>query len=191
MNEVPGARMTLYPPSALEGVLDRMAQQAASLLRGAKRVVVVGVLRRGGPLADRLVERLVRDHGLPAPERVDLKVKRYADDLTLLHPETRLTEEPRVASLAIEGATLLVVDDVLYTGHSALKVVEYLVRARPAALFLAVLADRHATVLPVRADVVGLRLEVAPGDVVECHVPPYEPDFRVELLRPSTRVAAR
>ena len=38
---------------------------------------------------------------------------------------------------------------------------------------------------PVRADVVGLRLEVAPGDVVECHVPPYEADFRVELLRPG------
>jgi pyrimidine operon attenuation protein/uracil phosphoribosyltransferase len=47
-----------------------------------------------------------------------------------------------------------------------------------------VLADRCASQLPVHADIVGMRLEVAPGDVVECNVPPYEADLRIELLRP-------
>ena len=54
---------------------------------------------------------------------------------------------------------------------------------RPAAIRVAVLADRCVTVLPLHADVVGLRLEVAPTDIVECHVPPYEPDFSVQLLQ--------
>ena len=47
----------------------------------------------------------------------------------------------------------------------------------------AVLADRHVAQLPIRADVVGVHLQVAPPDVVECHVPPYEPLFQIELLR--------
>ena len=49
----------------------------------------------------------------------------------------------------------------------------------------AVLADRCVAQLPVHADIVGIRLQVAPGDVVECNVPPYEDELRIELLRPS------
>lgn len=165
--------------------MDRMAQQAAGLLRGPKPVAVVGVLRRGAPLADRLTRYMVDRYGLANPLRLDLSVKRYADDLTLLFPETRFAETPEHAALDLRDHALLVVDDVLYTGHSALRVVEWLSRKRPAAIRLAVLADRRVNTLPLRADVVGLRLEVAPTDIIECHVPPYEPDFSVQLLQPE------
>lgn len=185
MNASPDVRTCLYDSARLDAVMDRMAQQAAGLLRGRGPVAVVGVLRRGAPLADRLTQRMVQGHGLPPPLRLDLSVKRYADDLTLLFPDTQLTEEPRHAALDLSGHTLLVVDDVLYTGHSILKVVDWLARKRPAAIRVAVLADRCVTTLPLRADVVGLRLEIAPGDIVECHVPPYEPDFSVQLLQPA------
>lgn len=185
MNQVPGSRTCLYDSASLEVVLDRMAQQAAGLLRGPHPVAVVGVLRRGAPLADRLTQCMVQRHGLANPLRLDLSVKRYADDLTLLFPETRFAEAPEHAALDFRDHTLLVVDDVLYTGHSALRVVEWLSRKRPAAIRLAVLADRRVNTLPLRADVVGLRLEVAPTDIIECHVPPYEPDFSVQLLQPE------
>lgn len=165
--------------------MDRMAQQAAGLLRGPKPVAVVGVLRRGAPLADLLTRYMVERHGLTKPLRLDLSVKRYADDLTLLFPETRFTEQREHAALDLHDHALLVVDDVLYTGHSALRVVEWLSRKRPAAIRFAVLADRRVNTLPLRADVVGLRLEVAPNDIIECHVPPYEPDFSVQLLQPE------
>ena len=184
MNSVRGSRAVLYDSAELEALLDRMALQAALLLRGRSRVALVGVLRRGAPLADRLAERLVRDHGLAPPLRLDLRVKRYADDLTLLHPETELTEPVRDAALDLSGWTLLVVDDVLYTGHSLLRVLDHLARRQPAEIRVAVLADRVATTLPIRADVVGARLQIAPAAIVECHVPPYEPDFRIELLQP-------
>jgi pyrimidine operon attenuation protein / uracil phosphoribosyltransferase len=185
MNPTPGTRTTLYDSHALAAVVERMAAQAAGLLAGQDRVAVVGVLRRGGPLADRLTERMVVHHGLKPPLRLDLSVKRYADDLKLLYPQTRLTEDVRHTDLDLAGHTLLVVDDVLYQGHSVLKVVEYLVRKQPAAIRVAVLVDRGVTVLPVHADVVGLRLEVAPAHIVECHVPPYEPDFSIRLLQPE------
>lgn len=181
----PGTRTCLYDSPGLDAVIDRMARHAASLLRGHGLVAVVGILRRGAPLADRLTECMVRRHGLAQPLRLDLSVKRYADDLTLLYPETRLTEEARHAALDLNGYILLVVDDVLYTGHSLLKVVDYLARKQPAGIRVAMLADRGVTVLPVHADVVGVRLEVAPADIVECHVPPYEPDFSIQLLQPA------
>lgn len=184
MNAPPGSRTCLYDSAGLDAVLDRMAQQAASLLRGRGPVAVVGVLRRGVPLADHLTRRLVQDHGLAPPLRLDLSVKRYADDLTLLFPDTQLSAGAQHTARDLSGHTLLVVDDVLYTGHSVLKVVDWLARKRPTAVRVAVLADRCVTALPLRADVVGLRLEIAPADIVECHVPPYEPDFSIQLLQP-------
>ena len=80
---------------------------------------------------------------------------------------------------------MLIVDDVLYLGHSLARVVTYLSQRGAPTIRAAVLADRCTTRLPVRADIVGVRLQVAAGDVVECNVPPYEPTFRIELLRPA------
>ena len=179
----PGTRFLLYAPAQMPGLIDAMARQIAPLLAGADKVAVIGVLRRGAPLADHLCEALVRLFQMPMPTRLDLKVKRYADDLTLLHPETQLTEQQGQAELDLHGYRLVIVDDVLYTGHSLLRVIEWLNAKSPAAIYTAVLADRHVSQLPIRADAVGVHLQVAPADVVECHVPPYEPLFQIELLR--------
>ena len=48
-----------------------------------------------------------------------------------------------------------------------------------------VLLDRDVARLPVRTDIVGIRLDVAPGDIIECNVPPYEPQLRIELCQPG------
>jgi pyrimidine operon attenuation protein/uracil phosphoribosyltransferase len=185
MERPPGRRTCLYDADQLDAVVERMALQAAALLRGCERIAVIGLLRRGAPLADRLTALMVERHGLAPPLRLDLKIKRYADDLTLLHPETQLLENPAHAALDLEERSLLIVDDVLYTGHSLLRVLGYLSRRSPAGVHVAVLADRGTVRLPLRADVVGLRLDIAPDDVIECNVPPYEPSWRIELLQPE------
>lgn len=184
MNSTPGARTCLYNTAELDALIDTMARQALGLLLGRDKVAVVGILRRGAPLADKLTERM-QTLGLPQPLRLDLAVKRYADDLTLLHPETRLTEQAQHATLDLSGFTLLVVDDVLYTGHSLLKVTEYLARKNPAEIRVAMLADRGVVKLPVAADVVGAHLQIAAGGIIECNVPPYEPEFKIELVQPQ------
>lgn len=178
-----GTRFLAYTPAQMPLVVDAMAREAAPLLAGHDKVAIIGVLRRGAPLADMLTQSLIRQFNLPQPLRLDLKVKRYADDLKLLHPETQLTASAGQAELDLSGYTLIVVDDVLYTGSSLLRVIEWLNAKSPRAIHTAVLADRHVTQLPIRADVVGVHLQVAPPDVVECHVPPYEPIFQIELLR--------
>jgi pyrimidine operon attenuation protein/uracil phosphoribosyltransferase len=179
-----GERFCLYTTADLDIVLDRMAAEAAALLAGAEKPMLLGILRRGAPLAGMLQARLKSRFGLDIP-RHGLKLKRYGDDLTLLHPDTQLTESAEFAALDVSGATILVVDDVLYQGHSLARLLGYLVQRGVPVIRTAVLADRCCAVLPVRADIVGVRLQVAPGDVVECNVPPYEDEFKIEVLRPE------
>jgi pyrimidine operon attenuation protein/uracil phosphoribosyltransferase len=185
MPDTRGERFCLYSTAQLDAVLDHMAWQAAGLLTGREHIVVVGILRRGAPLADKLQQRLTRDFHIPDLARIDLKVQRYADDLTLLHPETKLTEAPEHASLDLGGRTLLVVDDVMYKGYSMLRTVEYLAGKGAAEIRTAVLVDRGAAKLPVRTDIVGVTLNVAPPDIIECNVPPYEAEFKIDVLRPQ------
>ena len=180
-----GNRTCLYDTAQLDVIVDDMARQAAGLLTGRTRIAIVGILRRGAPLADRLQARLAETWGLADCARFDLQITRYADDLTLLYPETRLTENPDHAGIDLAGRTVLVVDDVMYHGHSMLRAVEYLACRQPAEIRTVVLVDRGAAKLPVRTDIVGVRLDVAPSDVIECNVPPYEASFRIDLLQPA------
>lgn len=180
-----GRRTCLYTPEQLDAIVGDMARQAAGLLTGRAQIAIVGILRRGAPLAARLHARLQENWGFADCVRLDLKIKRYADDLTLLYPETRLTEDPTHAALDLAGHTVLVVDDVMYRGHSLLRAVEYLAGKQPAEIRTVVLVDRGAAKLPVRTDIVGVRLDVAPSDVIECNVPPYEDTFRIDLLQPE------
>ncbi|WP_324779936.1 bifunctional pyr operon transcriptional regulator/uracil phosphoribosyltransferase PyrR [Thiobacillus sedimenti] len=186
MSEKPAGRRTcLYAPEQLELIVDDMARRAAGLLTGRTRVAIVGILRRGAPLADRLHARLQAQWGLADCVRLDLQIKRYADDLTLLHPDTRLTENPAHAAIDLADHTVLVVDDVMYRGHSLLRAVQYLAGRQPAEIRTVVLVDRGVARLPVRTDIVGVRLDVAPSDIIECNVPPYEASFRIDLLQPD------
>ncbi|SDK43136.1 phosphoribosyltransferase family protein [Pseudomonas indica] len=175
-------RICLYDSDELDGVLDAMAGHAALLLP-ANRYALVGVLRRGAPLARMLQQRLARLTGTPEVPLYSLKVKRYADDLSLLHPETALTENPELAGMNLADTSLLVVDDVLYEGHSLLRTCAYLTRLGAREVRTAVLVDRCVSRQPIRADIIGIRLQVAPGDIVECNVPPYESTFRIDILR--------
>jgi pyrimidine operon attenuation protein/uracil phosphoribosyltransferase len=116
---------------------------------------------------------------------MNLDIKRYSDDLSLIYPETKLTENPKDSHLDLTGATVLVVDDVFYKGHSMLRAVEYLAKKNATEIRTAVLVDRGANDLPMRVDITGLRLDIAPSDVIECNVPPYESEFKIVLLKPT------
>ncbi len=176
-------RVSLYDAAELAPVIEDMTQRAAGLLTPGARLVVAGIVRRGVPLADRIVALLKRRFGIRVERRIDLDIKRYADDLTLLYPETRLAEDPVHAGLDLSGASVLVVDDVVYRGHSLLRAVQYLAQKNADEIRTLALVDRGAAKLPVRVDVSGVRLDVAPGDVIECRVPPYEAEWGIHLVR--------
>lgn len=176
------ATFCLYDAQELDAVLTDMARQLAARFYG-KRFAMIGILRRGEPLASLLQRHYSSQTGEPAPPVYGLKVKRYADDLSLLHPHTALTENPELSALDLAETPLLVVDDVLYRGHSLLRACAYLAQLGARQIHTAVLVDRCVSTQPIHADIVGISLQVAPDDIVECHVPPYETDFRIEIVR--------
>lgn len=182
---LPGERTCLYETAQLEAVLDAMAWQIAGFLTARQHILVAGILRRGAPLAKMLHQRLVRQFDFGKIMLLDLQIKRYSDDLTLIHPETKLTENPEHINLDLSGTTVIVVDDVMYHGHSMLRAVEYLARKQAAEIRTVVLVDRGANKLPVRTDIAGVRLDVAPNNIIECNVPPYEKEFRIDLFQPE------
>jgi pyrimidine operon attenuation protein / uracil phosphoribosyltransferase len=150
----------------------------------ARSFALIGIRRRGAPLADLLLQRLHKH--LPAADilRIDLSIQRYSDDLRLLHPLTQLTEQDDHAQIDMSGHVVVLVDDVLYGGYSLNRAVQYLLGKDAKAVLTAVLVDRVCALLPVHADVCGLRLQVAPGHIVECHVPPFEPVLQIVLVQP-------
>ncbi|WP_439858611.1 phosphoribosyltransferase family protein [Pseudomonas sp. MBLB4136] len=172
----------LYDTRELDAVEQTMARRAAALLPPGQGALV-GILRRGEPLARMLQQHLAQLTGQSELPLYELKVKRYADDLRVLHAQTFLTENPALAELDLVNTLLLVVDDVLYQGHSLMRTCAYLAQLGARRVLTAVLVDRCVCQQPVHGDIVGVQLQVAPEDVVECHVPPYEADFRIEVLR--------
>ena len=174
-------RYRLYSAADLADVIDSMARQTVALLDGTP-VTFVGMLRRGSPIAQRLMAAVHACVPQADLAYADLLVKRYADNLELLYPHTHL----EVASqLVLRGRRVIVVDDVLYQGHSLFRVFEWLRTQDVAAIHAAVLVDRQRHLVPVRADIVGVTLKIAPGDVIECNVPPYEGEFAIDLWRPG------
>jgi pyrimidine operon attenuation protein/uracil phosphoribosyltransferase len=127
-------------------------------------LALVGVLTRGAPLARRIAENIEHFEGLKVPVG--------ALDITL-HRDDRKTrgEEPRVRGshvpFDVAGKTVVLVDDVLYTGRTARAAMDALLElGRPAAIRLAVLVDRGHRELPIRADHVGKNVPTSREETV-------------------------
>ena len=179
-----GARTCLYQTAELDDVLDRMVWQAAGFLSTKERIMIVGILRRGAPLAEMMHTKLMQlDRDLAniheVPGAPNLRKPAFAQQR---HEHVPVASELRATS---KSRTVLVVDDVMFKGHSMLRAVEYLARKQASEIRTAVLVDRGANKLPVRVDISGVRLDVAPTDIIECNVPPFEMEFKIDLLMPT------
>ena len=181
MNNSAGPHYLLYTETDLDRVLAEMARHCLGLFTADQPPILVGLLRRGEPLAQRLRQHLLQHWPQAELPVFGLTLKRYADDLHLLHPETALTDNPALLACDLANTPLLLVDDVLYQGHSLLRAVSWLAQHGAACIRTAVLVDRCIANLPVHADITGLRLRIPDNDVIECRVPPYEKNFQVEI----------
>lgn len=176
-------RICVYSSTELQTILDDMARQCLRFLEAGSPLALIGILRRGMPLANMLQQRLSTLQGGKEIPVYPLKVKRYADTLELLHAETALEENPALKNINMANTTILVVDDVLWQGHSLLRTCAYLGMLGATNVRTAILVDRCVARQPVHADVTGIRLQIAADDVIECNVPPFESEFRVDVWR--------
>ena len=132
--------------------LTRIAHEVVERNRGGHEVVFVGILTRGVPLAQRLARNIRELEGTEVPVGV-LDIGLYRDDIPLAAPpQVRHTYIPG----DITGKSVILVDDVLYTGRSIRAAMDALIDyGRPRSIQLAVLVDRGHRELPVRPDYVG------------------------------------
>ena len=162
----------------IERLLDQMAVDLRRLLaaEGRDRPLMVGIRTGGVWVAELLHERL----GIEAPLG-ELSINFYRDDLTTVAdaPVLRRAALP----FAVTDKTVILVDDVLYTGRTARAAIEAeFTCGRPRAIQFAVLVDRGHRELPIRADYVGKNVPTAHSELIEVHIPPYDGDISVNLM---------
>jgi pyrimidine operon attenuation protein/uracil phosphoribosyltransferase len=157
------AHSEVLTPDGLHRSLRRISHEI--LERNASRLddlALVGVLTRGVPLAQRISANINLFEGIDIPVG-SLDITLHRDDLKQGEPEVRGSSVP----FGVTGKTVVLVDDVLYTGRTARAAMEALLElGRPATVRLAILVDRGHRELPIRADHVGKNVPTARGQRV-------------------------
>ncbi len=153
---------------AISRSMVRIAHEIVERNKGAENIVLIGIRRRGVPLAERLKTIIAGFQEVSVPSG-SLDITLYRDDLTLRHdhPTLHRTDVP----FDITGRTVILVDDVLYTGRTVRAAMDALIDlGRPSTIQLAVLVDRGHRELPIRADYVGKNVPTSQHEVVEVRV---------------------
>ena len=171
----------------LERTLTRIAHEIIERNPDLDEVALVGIHRRGVPLAHRL-RRLVAERAGIELALGQLDITFYRDDVQVRGGEAPLHAQPVVRStaldFALEGMTCILVDDVLYTGRTIRAAIEALFDyGRPARVQLAVLADRGHRELPIRPDYVGKNLPTSRDERIQVQLVEVDEVDRVLLIQ--------
>ncbi len=159
----------------------RISHEIVEKQAGTAGLALVGIQRRGVPLAHRIADAIAEHEGVSLPVGA-LDITFYRDDLSLvaLQPLVKGTDLP----FDLNGATVVLVDDVLYTGRTIRAAMDALVDfGRPQAIRLAVLIDRGHRELPIRADHVGKNVPTSREEIVRVHLAETDDEDGVDIER--------
>ena len=159
---------TVLHDADIQRALTRISHEILESNKGPEGLVILGIPTRGVPLAQRLAAQITQVGGAEIPTG-SLDVTMYRDDLHR-HP-TRAPQPTQIPHGGVDGKTVVLVDDVLFSGRSiraALDAVQDV--GRPAAVRLAILVDRGHRELPIRPDFVGKNLPSASFERVNVHL---------------------
>ena len=175
----PLIKSTCMDEEDIDRALTRIAHQILEANHGADNLALVGIVTRGDLLAKMLRERIEQIEGVRLPLG-KLDISFYRDDfMTHFAPEVLGTDIP----FDIDGLTVVLVDDVLYTGRTIRAALDALMDiGRPAAVQLAVLVDRGHRELPIRADFVGKNVPSASDENVRLFLEEVDGISAVEIL---------
>ena len=155
-------------PDDVRRALTRIAHEVLERDKGIADVVLVGIADRGDDLARRLAQEIRRIEGADVPVGV-LDITFYRDDIGM-RAEAPEVHETRIP-FDVSGRTVVLVDDVLYTGRTIRSAMDALMDlGRPRKIQLAVLVDRGHRELPIRADFVGKNVPTSRADDVRVMV---------------------
>jgi pyrimidine operon attenuation protein/uracil phosphoribosyltransferase len=169
---------------SMKRAVHRIAHEIIERNKGTDNVALIGIQRRGVPIAKLLAGHIEEVENISVPTgRLDITF--YRDDLSLLaeHPVINGTDIP----FSITGKDVVLVDDVLFTGRTTRAAMEAIMEVgRARTIQLAVLIDRGHRELPIRADFVGKNVPTSRSELVAVKIAPFEPEDRVLVLDMTT-----
>ena len=166
--------------AALGRALMRISHEIAEHNKGGENVVLVGIRRRGEPIARRIAANIAKTEGVEVPCG-SLDISWYRDDLSHVTelPQLRRTELP----FDVTDRDVVLADDVIYTGRTARAAIEAVFSCgRPRSIQLAVLVDRGHRELPIRPDYVGKNIPTSRQELVEVRLPEFDGETGVFLM---------
>ena len=159
----------------------RLSHEIVEKQAGTEGLLLIGIQRRGVPLARRIAAAIAENESVDIAVGA-LDITFYRDDLSLVaqQPVVKGTDLP----FGIDGRTIVLVDDVLYTGRTIRAAMDALVDfGRPEAIRLAVLVDRGNRELPIRADHVGKNVPTSREEIVRVHLEEIDGEDGVDIER--------
>ena len=159
--------------------LARITHEIIEKNRGCEDLCLIGIKRRGLPLAEALADNIYRFEGITVPVGY-VDVSLYRDDLSEISPLPSASGSCFPCS--VDYKTVVLVDDVIYTGRTVRAAIEAVfAEGRPKYLQLAVLIDRGHRELPIKPDYVGKNVPTSHGEVVQVMVKDIDGENRVCL----------
>ena len=154
--------------NAMARALTRISHEIIEKNKGVEELVLIGIQRRGVPLAKRIARKISEVEGSEVPVGI-LDITLYRDDLSLLaeHPIINGTE----INFSITDKKIVLVDDVIYTGRTVRAAIDALMDiGRPKMIQLAVLIDRGHRELPIRPDYVDKNVPTSKNEIINVKV---------------------
>lgn len=175
-------RILLHAPE-ISRALTRISHEIIEGNKGASDLILVGIPTRGTVLAKRIAATISRIEGIEVPVG-SLDVTLYRDDLA--HNPTRSPQPTEMPEGGVDGATVVLVDDVLFSGRTVRAALDALNdHGRPKIVRLASLIDRGHRELPIRADYIGKNLPSAKNERISVRLSEYDGIDEVAISTPS------
>lgn len=175
------AGVSLLGERDMQRALTRIAHEIIEGNQGTDKLALIGIRRRGLPLAHRLAAIIAGFEGVELPIGA-LDITFYRDDLTRISAQPQAGESH--VPFPVDGMRLVMVDDVIYTGRTARAAMDAIMDlGRPDSIKLAVLVDRGHRELPIRADYVGKNVPTAKAERIHVRVKEMDGRDGVELVR--------
>ncbi len=173
-------KFRLMDEAGIVRALSRIASEIVERNQGTEKLLLLGIRRRGVPLAERIADKVGELEGIRPPVGT-LDITLYRDDLSTVDvkPVVQGTEIP----VAVEGQTVILVDDVLYTGRTIRAALDELMDfGRPRRVQLAVLVDRGHRELPIQADYIGEQIATKHTEIVKVMLKEFDDTEEVMVV---------
>lgn len=170
----------LLDEKAINRSLIRISHEIIEKNKGVEDIVLLGIKRRGYPLAERIQKNINKIEGVELPVGY-VDITRYRDDLKMVTLEETEVKSLEIA-VDIKGKKVVLIDDVLYTCRTVRAAIDAIIDAgRPLSIQLAVLIDRGHKELPIRADFVGKNIPTSKSEIIGVSIQEIDGEDSVKI----------